>query len=441
MFQAALDVDVVDGPVPVILFAMAALAIGVLVVRRPTRPWLLRLGIATGVGLAAAVATWLVCVRWLNLFGESLGFGNYAWVAAGLVGIAIAFASLGRRPVWRTVVAVGAVPVFFLAAAVGINANYGLNRTVGSVLAIAASKPLTLAPPPQTSGGYDSQLWKHWTPPADMPSRGLIGTATIPSTTSGFRARDAGIYLPPAARVKDPPPLPLVVMMMGQPGNPDPEPIAEVLDRYAATHHGLAPVVVVPDQLGNPYNDTLCMDTPRLGRAETYVAADVVAWAAAHLPVTHDHRFWTAAGYSNGGLCALAFTVDHPDVFSHILDISGEEFPGAEHPDATLHDAFGGDSAAYEASKPLVKLRHFAHPGTTAIFTACRDDPGYHHVALKAKAAATGAGIDTAFVDLESGGHGRGALMGGLDGGVRLLYPILGLERPRVEQGVLLGAQ
>lgn len=430
MYQAILDLDIVDGPVPVIVFALAA-ALAVLVLwRRLTRRRLLLLAAAAATGMLAAVITWLVCIRWLNLFGESLGFGNYALIAAAFVAVAVALVSIRRRPRWRTAAAIAAVPVFALAAAIGINANYGLNRTLGSALAVTYSKPLTLAPPPGDSAGYDRELWKHWSPPADMPAHGEVGTAAIPATVSGFHAREAGLYLPPAARVKHPPPLPLLVMMMGQPGNPDPEPIAQVLDRYAAKHKGLAPVVVVADQLGNPYTDTLCMDSERLGHVETYVATDVAAWASAHLPVTRDHRFWAVAGYSNGGLCSLAFAIDHPDVFAHILDISGEAFPGAEHPDATLRDAFRGDAAAYEASKPFVKLRHFSHAGMTAIFTASRDDPAYHHVALQAKAAATGAGIDAAFVELPEGGHGRGALMGGLEAGVGMLFPILGLARP-----------
>lgn len=430
VFEGLLGLQVVDGPVPVVLFTVAAVIVAVLLVRRPTRRWLLRIAVAVVAGIVAAVATWLVCIRWLNLFGESLGSGNYAWMTAAFIGTALALVSLRRRPVWRTVVAVAAVPIFLLSAAVGINANYGLNRTLGSALAIAVPKPLKLAPPTQSSGAYDPLLWKHWAPPADMPARGLIGTASIPATVSGFHARDAGLYLPPAAQVKNPPPLPLIVLMMGQPGNPDPEPIAEVLDQYAATHHGLAPVVVVADQLGSPYQDTLCLDTPRFGKAETYVVDDVTAWAQKNLPVTPDHRFWTAAGYSNGGLCSLSFAIDHPDVFAHILDISGEEFPGAEHPDTTLREAFGGDQAAYDAVKPFVKLRSFTHPGMTAIFTACRDDPPYHHVALRAQSAARGAGMETAFIDLPTGGHGRGALMGGLTGGLELLYPLLGLEAP-----------
>ncbi|RDV44894.1 hypothetical protein DOE76_09110 [Leifsonia sp. ku-ls] len=430
MLQAILDLDVVDGPVPVVVFALAAVLAGVVLWRRPTRRRLLVLGSAVAVGLLAAVVTWLVCVRWLNLFGESLGFGNYLWIATAFVAIAVALSSIRRRPRWRTAVAIVAVPVFALAAAVGINANYGINRTLGSALAVTYSKPLTLAPPAGGSTEYDTQLWKHWSPPAGMPAHGEVGTAAIPGTVSGFHAREAGLYLPPAALVKHPPALPMLVMMMGQPGNPDTAPIAKVLDRYAARHNGLAPVVVVADQLGDPYTDTLCLDTQRFGHAETYVSTDVAAWAAAHLPVTRDHRFWTVAGYSNGGLCALSFAIDHPDVFTHILDVSGEEFPGAEHPDATLRDTFGGDTAAYEASKPFVKLRHFSHAGMTAIFTAARDDPAFHHVALQAKAAATGAGIDSAFVDLPEGGHGVGALIGGLEAGAGLLFPMLGLERP-----------
>lgn len=430
MFEGMLGLDVVDGPVPVVLFALSAAALVLILVRRPLRGWLVRLPIAVGAGLLGAVVVWLVCIRWLNLFGESLGMGNYAWIAAALVGAAVAAASLRRRPAWRNAVALVAIPLFLLSAAIGINANYGLDRTLGSMLAIAVPKPLKLAPPVTDSGAYDAALWKHWTPPAGMPTHGLVGTAAIPATVSGFHARDAGLYLPPAAQVANPPALPLMILMMGQPGNPDPEPVAEVLDRYAAAHHGLAPVVVVADQLGSPYQDTLCLDTARWGKAETYVARDVAAWAQQHLPVTSDHRFWTAAGYSNGGLCALSFAVDHPDVFSHILDISGEEFPGAEHPEATLRDDFGGDQGAYEAAKPFVKLRAFHHDGMTAIFTACRDDPAYHHVALEAQTAARGAGMDTAFVDLPSGGHGRGALMGGLTGGVKLLYPLLGLQPP-----------
>lgn len=428
VFDGVLSLDVLSGPLPIVLYGLAAAVLVALLMRRPTRGWLTRVVLALVGGLAVAVLLWLVCVRWLNLFGESLGAGNYAWLAAASCGVALCVASISRRPRWRIVVALAGIPVLLVAATLGINANYGLNRTVGGLLAITVPRPLKLTPPQaKPDSGYDVELWKHWKAPSDMPVHGEIGTARIPATASGFHAREAGLYLPPAARVAHPPALPLVVMMMGQPGNPDPEPIAQVLDRFAAAHHGLAPIVVVADQLGSPTQDTLCRDTSRFGNAATYITEDVPAWAEAHLNVTRDHRYWTAAGYSNGGLCALSFGLRHPDVFSNVLDISGEEFPGAEHPDATLRDEFGGDRAAYDRAKPFSWLRTFSHPESTMIFTACADDPAYHHVALRGSELAHAAGVNTAFVDIPRGGHGIGALTGGLEGGFTDLYPLLGL--------------
>ena len=59
--------------------------------------------------------------------------------------------------------------------------------------------------------------------------------------TDGYAPRDAALYLPPAALVADPPRLPLIVFMMGQPGTPDPTSLAAALNAYAASHTGLCP--------------------------------------------------------------------------------------------------------------------------------------------------------------------------------------------------------
>lgn len=431
MFDGVLSLGVLSGPFPTVIFAAATGILIALLVRRPTARWLRRLALAAVCGIAAAVIAWLVCVRWLNLFGESLGAGNYVWVAAACCGVALCAVSLARRPRWRTAVAIAGIPVFLVAATLGINANYGLDRTLGGLLGITVRNPIALKPPTRQPLAYDAELWRHWHAPSGMPTHGEMGTVRIPSTRSGFRARDAGLYLPPAARVEHPPVLPLVVMMMGQPGNPDPEPIARAMDRFAAAHDGLAPIVIVADQLGDRTHDTLCRDTRRFGAAETYITQDVPAWAEKNLLVARDHRYWTVAGYSNGGLCSLSFGIDHPDVFANILDISGEEFAGAEHADATLRDEFHGDRAAYDRAKPFIRLRGSSFRGMTAIFTACADDPAYHRVAQRAAELARAAGMESTFVSIPTGGHGIGALAGGLDGGIPHLYPVLGLEAPR----------
>jgi hypothetical protein len=427
--DALLSIDVLDGPVPFIVFALAAGVLCALLIRPPTASWLRRLGIAGAGGLVAAIAAWLILVRWLDLFGESPGLGNYVWAAAAFCGVALCVVSLGRSSRWRTGVAIVGIPIFLVAATLGINIDYGLDRTLGNLLAITVPNPIHLQPPAHHGSAYDESLWKNWQAPAGMPLHGKTGTATIPGLVSGFHARPAGIYLPPAALVPKPPALPLVVMMMGQPGNPDPEPIATVLDDLAARHHGLAPIVVVADQLGDPLRDTLCLDTKRFGKVATYVTSDVTAWAVKNLPVTGDHRFWTIAGYSNGGLCALSFALDHPALYANVLDISGEEFPGAEHAKSTLADTFDGDQAAYDRVKPLLRIASTGYPGDL-ILTACRDDPAYHHVAIEALQAAQRAGVASRFVDIPAGGHGIGALMGGLRGGLPMLYGRLGLQPP-----------
>ncbi|HEV7183513.1 MAG TPA: alpha/beta hydrolase-fold protein [Leifsonia sp.] len=426
MFDALLATDIVDGPVIVVFTVLAAVAAVVLLVRRPTGRWLVTSGIALAIGLAIAVSLWLVTVRLLNLWGGSLGLGNYLWVTATCGGVCLAIVNLWRSRVWRKVVAAVSIPVFLITGTLAVNASYGINHSLGNLIDVSTEKPIHLTPHP-AAAGYDAHLWKHWKPPADLPAKGRVGTQVIPNTRSGFRSRPAGIYLPPAALVKHPPRLPLVVLLMGQPGNPDPLQAAVVLDKFAAAHHGLAPIVIVPDQLGDPLQDPLCLDTYKYGKAETFLTKDVVTWADAHLNIAHDHRFWTIAGYSNGGQCALSIAVKHPHMFSNLIDVSGEEFPGAEHAGAIVKEVFGGNASAYEAQKPLEIMKAHRYPGMTAVFTAGDDDPVYRLVAAKAALLARSCGMTVDHFEIHGGGHGQKALTDGLEEGFRVLYPVLGL--------------
>jgi enterochelin esterase-like enzyme len=263
-----------------------------------------------------------------------------------------------------------------------------------------------------------------------MPEAGTIGTQEIPNPASGFPSRPAGIYLPPAALVPKAPALPLVVLMMGQPGNPDPQYVAAVLDQYAADHQGLAPIVIVADQLGDPLVDSLCLDTPVYGNVETFINKDVLAWANNHLNVINDPHYRTIAGYSHGGQCAISFAAKYPQLWGNVLDISGEEYPGAEHPDTTLRDIFGGDRAAYDAQKPVNILHAHHYPDTAAVFTVSNDDPIYVDAAKKVQDAATSAGMTVTYIEIPNAGHVIGALNGGLREGFGVLYPRLGFTGP-----------
>ena len=273
-----------------------------------------------------------------------------------------------------------------------------------------------------------------WTPPHDLPAAGRVGTVVIPGTVSGFSARPAGIYLPPAALVADPPPLPVVVFMFGQPGTPDSFLARESLDALARQHHGLAPIVVVADQLGSPNQDTLCLNTPKYGNTETYIDTDVVAWIRHHLNVSTARSAWTVAGFSNGALCAISFAAKHPETWGNVVSISGEAFPGFEHPSQTLADIFHGNQAAYDAQKPVTLLGRrlrfdsnaFISYGSNDDYYGSNDDyygPGQVQVA----AAAHGGGMHVTLDVIPQGGHVEPALSVGNAAAMAWLYLRLGL--------------
>ncbi|MCI0157652.1 esterase family protein [Leifsonia shinshuensis] len=431
MIDALLSLDILDGLFPIAVFVLGAAALVVLLLRPPTRPWLRALAIAVVAGGASAVLLWLVCVRWLDLFGGSLGIATYLWTAATCMAVAVAVVSLHRTRWWRRIVASAAVVVFLVCGVVGINAAFGLNRTVGNLLNVVVPHPVRLAPPSAHGASPEvGSLWSHWRPPAGMPQTGEQGTVQIPAKASGFHARSAGIYLPPAARTSNPPRLPVVVMLMGQPGNPDPGPVGQVLDAFAQHNHGLAPIVVVADQLGPGGDDTGYLDSARFGKVYTYLTEDVPAFISSHLNVLSDHRFWTIAGYSNGGQCAISIGSKRPDLFRTIVDVSGEEFPGSTNPKQSLRDLFASDQAAYDRAKPLAILSGKQLRTTTAVFTACVDDPHYLGVARELSEASKAAGMNVTMHALPSGGHTLRALLGGLNAAFSDVYPVLDLSRP-----------
>ncbi|MEV8147185.1 alpha/beta hydrolase-fold protein [Arthrobacter sp. NPDC080073] len=429
-----LAVRIVDGPVVVIVFVLACAGLGFLCFRRVHRWAVVAAGAASVGVLGGAMGLWLI-EGVFNVFGTSLGWQTRVWILALSTAVGLAGANWWKSAPRRKIAAAGASLVFLLAAGLGVNAHYGFHSTVASLAGISLVKPINLQPQPtapalqRPRGAGADDVGAHWAPPPGMPETGTTGTQVIPSPASGFSSRPAGIYLPPAALVPDPPSLPLVVLMMGQPGNPDPQFVAAVLDKYAAEHRGLAPIVIVADQLGNPLVDSLCLDTPVYGNVETFINKDVLVWATTHLNVINDPRYRTIAGYSNGGQCAISFAAKYPQLWGNVLDISGEEYPGAEHPDTTLREIFGGNQIAYDRQKPVNILHGHHYPDTTAILTVSNDDPVYVDAARKVDDAATSAGMAVTYIEIPNAGHVIGALNGGLHEGFRVLYPRLGLTQ------------
>jgi enterochelin esterase-like enzyme len=433
VWDLLLDINVVEGPFLITLYAIAAAFFIYLLGRGDGWSWVLTVIVVLIVGAIVGVATLWVAVNVLDSFGGPLVDATWWWVAAAFAGSALAIWNLWHSRWWRKLIAVLAIPLFAVTAMFGINAAYGLDPTLGSMLGISTVGTIDIDAPDETPGADPTEpLYATWTPPADMPATGTIGTPDpgVPDSNSGFPARPAQLYLPPAALLEDAPRLPLVIMMMGQPGDPDAGFIGAVLDEYAAENNGLAPIVLVVDQLGDPTKDPLCLDTA-MGRAETYIMQDVVPWAKQHLDVLQGSQYTTVAGYSNGGQCAAYFGAKYPEVFGNILAISPVEYAGAEQSDNVLRSVFGSVQAAYDAVKPAnIMASKAPYPDTTAIFTAGENDPGFAPGAERLAAAAQAAGMTTTFFLVPDADHGVSGLNGGLEKGFEVLYPRLGLAAP-----------
>lgn len=426
------QLPIIDGAVPIVVYAIALAFLVIVLVRRWGRRSLLW-GVVGAIAGAAIGVILVHLVDRLQMFGPApMPPFVVRWVAGALAASGLALGAFVGARVWRRIVSGVAVVAFLIAATIGVNAGFGLNPTLATLFGVSGYDSLDLpSASPTDTAAPRVPLAQSFVPPAGMPAKGSRGTQVIPATASGFAARPAGLYLPPAALVANAPALPLVIMMMGHPGNPDPTAISDVLDEFAARNHGLAPIVIVADQVGSANADTACADSATYGRARTYVTQDVVAWAKTHLRIIDDPAFWTIAGYSNGGGCAISFGADYPKMWKNILDISGEPFPGSEQVANITKTVYGGSGAAFEASKPvniLAAAPAGTYAGMTAVFTAGSADPAYMAHADTVAEAARKAGMAVTRYDIPGVGHTGDALKLGLVEGFTVLYPVLGLS-------------
>ncbi|MEN2738066.1 alpha/beta hydrolase-fold protein [Microbacterium sp. X-17] len=428
------SIAVIDGPLPYTIWALTAAGAVVLLVRRWTARWTLRLLIAVLLGAILGVGA-VLFLDVTNLLGTKTP-GPTAWWAAGSFAIlGIGIVSLWDSALWRRIVAIVVIVLSLLSAALGINAGFGIDRTIGNMFGVSALDSIGDLNGPTASPTATGPLYASWNPPADMPKTGKVGLLSganaIPSS-AGFVPREASLYLPPAAQVSNAPPLPLVVMMMGQPGNPDPSFIAAALDEFAAQNKGLAPIVIVADQLGDANQDPVCANSDRYGGVATYFNVDIPAYAKAKLNILHDPKYWTLAGYSNGGACSFTWGAQHPELWGNLVSISGDEYPGAEIRDQVIRDVYHGDAAAFDANTPASWLAKNAGAfrGHIAVFTGGEKDAGFLPAAQKNAQLAQGAGFTTTLYVVPGAGHLGDAVRGGLTAAFQVLYPALGLSPP-----------
>ncbi len=329
-----------------------------------------------------------------------------------------------RRPARQTAAATAALLGAVLLSAVQINGYFGLNHTMSDLMGTAVARIQPLEDGLKRAPGAPAGIsLSEWNPPAELPDGGVLRRAVIPGTSSGFESREAYIYLPPAYRTTPRPALPVLVLFSGQPGAPADwltgGALRSRMDRYAAEHHGVAPVVVVVDPNGSASGNTLCMDS-RIARADTFLAADVPAWINRTLDVDPDPSKWAAGGFSFGGTCAMQMVTRHPDIYGSALAFSSEKEPAlAKEREKTIDASFGGDTEAFDRQTPLRLMKDNRFDGHAIYFGAGERDPEFIGYMELLSEAARSAGFTVEARRIPGAGHswetGSKGLPDGLD--------------------------
>ncbi|ACU37293.1 hypothetical protein KCV87_03095 [Actinosynnema pretiosum subsp. pretiosum] len=391
-----------------------AVALVALLLGRARRWWSRRVPLAVGVALALTGVAWAV-VTLSRLTAYPLPPVVWGSVLAGSLALALAGVRLAARPWrWRRLVALPLALVVLLGAGQAVNAHFGQYPTPRSALGLPRADEVDLAEVPPVDDGVvpapeGASVASAWTPPADLPKQGVVAQVTIPGTVSGLAARPGWVWLPPAYLVVPRPLLPVLVLVNGQPGAPGDwlagGRLAERMNAYAAEHAGLAPVVVVPDDLGgSSVGNPMCLDSA-LGNARTYLVRDVPDWITSTLRVDPDPAAWAFGGFSHGGTCAVQMAVTATDRYPTFLSISGEDEPRRGTRQQTVADAFGGDEAAFRAVNPRDVLAGARFPQVAGRFVVGEGDRDFRAQGERMFAAARDAGMDVELVVLP-GQHG-----------------------------------
>lgn len=383
--------------------------------------------LATGVGaLLGWLAVWIV-VDQQDLFGVPASPVVLGAAAAGGGGVGLALANLVRTRWWRKVIAIIAIPAVLAAGGLMINRDVAYFPKLGDALGITGVAALSLH-----HAGSGTVPLRDWRPPAAMPTSGTVGTVDIRGVQSHWSGRPAWVYEPPAARTAHPPKLPVVIAFSGQPGSPSDVFVAgnlqAQLDAIARAHKGVAPIVVVPDQLGwSLRSNPMCIDS-RLGDVATYVTVDVRAWVLRHLPVATSRQDWAVAGFSQGGTCAVQFGAKYPQLFGSFLAISSELGPHDLTVARTVKEVFSGSMAAFTATQPITIMRRNApYPATTALYCVGARDASYGAVMPKLVAASKRAGMTTESTRLPGVAHNWNTGAAGFAWGLPKLVRLWGL--------------
>jgi S-formylglutathione hydrolase FrmB len=346
-------------------------------------------------GLVALVAT-----VW-SLTPSDFPWSAYVWGFTFLLACVVAVTGWGSASRWRRASMVAAIIVTLLVTLDAVDQQSGSFPTLERLVTL---NPENVVETPQLA-----QIRAQVASTGKLPDQGVLIEVDIPPTVSHFSTRPAYVYLPPAWFAKVTPSLPTLVLLPGEPGSAsdwsDDGDADNTADAFASSHHGVAPIIVMPDPNGTKTVDSECVNS-QFGEAETYLVDDVPAFVRTRFDASRAAGSLAIGGLSAGGTCSVMLALRHPTEYPTFASFSG--FASPQWLDTsraqTIATLFGGSEQQFAAHDPIQLVHNGHFTGVAGWFEVGDQDTQPVQAAHQLQPAALRAGISTCLL-VRPGSH------------------------------------
>jgi S-formylglutathione hydrolase FrmB len=384
------NVSIVGGWFPTLLFWVTIAVCVIAVVLRRDVLKEFALGIPAGLVLVVLLFTGLHLTQAVPTGAPR---SLYVWLCVTCLVAGLVLAGW-RRAHWpRRICGIVAVLLTVLSAGSAVNQTFAYYPTFDRLFGKTANHFLDNA----ELSAMRTQVDKT----GQLPDHGATLSVPIPGTNLKFTPRQAFVWVPPAWFARNRPQLPVIELLHGTPGDPSNWTKSAYADAtalaFAEQHHGMAPILVMPDINGSQGADSECVNSTMYGDVETYLTKTVPQYMQKNFNASTAAGSIAIAGLSEGGLCATTLALNNPKEYAAFGNYSGDESPTYqnENQQQTMQTLFGGSAASYNAHNPPYLLTHQRFAGLAGWFEVGAQDSGSLQAARMLQPLALNAGIDT----------------------------------------------
>jgi S-formylglutathione hydrolase FrmB len=393
------NVSIVSGWFPIVLFWVTVAACVTAVVLRRDVLKEFAIGIPIGIGIVVLLFVGLHLTGAIPIGAPQ---SMYIWLGVTCLMIGLVLAGW-RRAHWpRRICGLVAVVLSLVSAGSAVNQTFAYYPTFDRLFGKTANHFLNN----EQLNAMRTQVDKTGV----LPDHGATLAVTIPGQNLKFTPRQAYVWVPPAWFARNRPQLPIIELLHGTPGDPSNWTKASYADAtalaYAEQHHGIAPILVMPDINGSWDGDSECVNSSMFGDVATYLSQTVPQFMRKNFNASTAPGSVAVAGLSEGGLCAATLALHSPKVYAAFGDYSGDQSITYQNDNQqqTIQTLFGGSQASYDAYNPSNVLAHQRFTGLAGWFAAGAQDAPSLQAAHALQPLAVNAGIDTC-ITTPSGGH------------------------------------